>query len=239
MPKPLYKRPRRGSIDDIYRAAWLPTGPSTRSQLFQWPYTVNSDTFTPDEAGSNRFQRFKDHVRNGLLGVSDFSGWESQAEGTRLGQLAFEQLYGSVVSENESGKCRGFFWVRSCDNNKVPQQILMYRSKLDCCKPCVFIDVFDKLPQHVQDVVRELSPTKSSTRAESAELHDMMQQFLLANPKLCYPDGRTAYCLQHRRFCPIHPSDGLSFIKQMLDPEGPQLPTRNPNKTKYIHIYDI
>ena len=89
-------------------------------------------------------------MNSGLVGLSEFAGWDSQAESTRCVKIAFDRFTGS--------QSRGFAWVRASDIDELPQRVLMQMSNQEGGHCCVAGDINDRLPQVVRGILDQAEP---------------------------------------------------------------------------------
>jgi hypothetical protein len=89
---------------------------------------------------------------SGVLGASDFAGWDSQAEATRLVKDAWDQF--------QRRPSIGFRWVRACDFAPLPKKVLMSMSQEAGGQECVMVDIGDRLPSDISTILAQMVPPK-------------------------------------------------------------------------------
>eukprot|EP00971_Amphidinium_carterae_P119859 2374042-Amphidinium_carterae.2 len=95
---------KRQKLRDARSNAVLRPGPRTSDELFAWPQQIVEDLFCRGDGCVERQQCMLEHLNAGLIGVSEFSGWDAQEEALRLTTLAFD----AAVAASPT---RGFAWV--------------------------------------------------------------------------------------------------------------------------------
>ncbi len=91
-------------------------------------------------------------MRAGILGTSEYSGWDSQAEATRCLKQAYDA--------DRALSSRGFVWLRASDIAEVPRHALTEFSKAENQAFCVLGDIADRLPHPTTKMLEALSPSK-------------------------------------------------------------------------------
>ena len=132
---------RLGSMDHQCFSADAPLGPQSVQELYDWPTFVIHELCDSRVGADSRLRRLRAISDGGILGSSEFSGWDSQAEATRC----CSQALGAFCGEPS----RGFLWVRSCDYDELPRKVLCQMSELDHGFACVHGDINDRLPDTV------------------------------------------------------------------------------------------
>ena len=190
----------------------LRPGPATVDEVFDWPTRLMEDLYElPSDGanqGSQRYARMQKHQKRGMLGTSDFSGWESQAEASRLGTQAFMGI-------GPHQKYKGIQWVRTCDFDKVAQTALLGISAASGGSGCVFDDLFHRLPEDLREHVAAQKPSKEDSDDLSSEGHKQMQDTFRAYASIAFPVDATSPCLQHGQHCPVNPCAALDCVMKL------------------------
>ncbi len=94
----------------------------------------------------------------GVLGTTEFAGWNSQAEATRLVKIAFDDFLGK--------SSRGILWLRANDISPLAKRVLLGMSAIEGGTLCVMGDINERLPQGVLEVLDGLMPAQVCSMAE-------------------------------------------------------------------------
>eukprot|EP00974_Lingulodinium_polyedra_P020110 1943366-Lingulodinium_polyedra.AAC.1 len=99
---------------------------------------VVSDLLQPEGSGVGRLHRLKRFLDTGIVGCSEFSGWDSHQEALRCVTLAFEQHINQPVRG-------GFAWAHATDWDSLCSSVLCQKSAQEGNRWCVFEDIMDRL----------------------------------------------------------------------------------------------
>jgi hypothetical protein len=110
--------------------------------------------------------------------------------------------------------CRGFVWVRSCDNAKLQLDLLKEKSDLDMAgRACVFNDIHSRLSPTIRGWLESMQPSDKDQPSEAEAAHEGMRQLLRTYQGTAYPLDGTCYCVQHQRQCIVYPLYALSAAR--------------------------
>ena len=131
-------------------------GPGDKATLFAWPERIVDDLLLPHGVGDSeaRARRLQRWVANGLLGMSEFSGWDSQKEALRLAAIRYEELNGPNSFQWQ--------WVRGCDIDPVACELLTRTSIDDGGFRCVFNSIEDRLKPELKEVLNAMQPARAT-----------------------------------------------------------------------------
>ena len=209
MPKPS-GRTRRGSIDHAAATSELPPGPAELSEIAAWPKDILNRFMEYDRQHQQggMVHRVSEHMQRGVLGTSEFSGFDSQAEAARLLVLALEDQLGHGV--------RGFHWLSSSDWMETPQrEVLQQISDIDGGFGCVFGDIGSTVAECVNELLDSIEPAvgvgfEARVQSRQSQLEVLMQNSLAS------PLDQTSWCHMHGRQCPIGMKSPLANGLQAL-----------------------
>ena len=212
------RKSRHGSLDHFAETSDLLHGPSSLKELLAWPDDILGRFVAHDQVHNQGagWRRFLAHMSRGIVATSDFSGWDSQKEVTRLMTLAAESL--------ANCKVHGFVWVSCGDKEESPQRHMLREiAELEGGGACVLGDINDHVHADVLALVDAVEPDTTCTSAQRAQCYAAQLDILLRSAT-AFPVGQVAWCYMHKRKCPANILGALHLGLDRLSASGMQGP---------------
>lgn len=196
----LQQMPKRPPRDQSSSA--LPAGPQSLADIMDWPSSLVTTTLA--HVGTSGVDRLRNLLKHGVLNTTDYSGIDGPREVAH--QLA--PVLGRALNMKV---CMPF--VRSCDNDKVPQRVLKWAAEhLDSNHTCVFADILDAMDPDAREFIAAMEPPASVRRSKhndereaAVNAYTNLAAWLLEHREVAYPaDDLTSKCLVHGKRCPLH-----------------------------------
>jgi hypothetical protein len=132
-----------------------------------------------------------------LLGDTDFSG----------GDMALDAMTTTVnISAKAQEELAPTVWfVKSCDIGSFQQKILLGRSRLDACAPCVFTSMAQVLQEDAGALMVSMEPDPAASADVARKAYSGMADYLMQNNTWAIPESQFSFCLAHKGLCPLHP----------------------------------
>ena len=184
---------RLGSLDHNAACSNMMPGPMSVEELFNWPLDILS-RFRAAVAPAT-WGRLLSNLDRGILSTSDFSGWDSQCEVTRLLRIGLMQLTGEELN--------GIIWLRSSDCGLPQRHVLREMSCHQGGHQCVLGDINKHVDRDVEKLLDELEPEEGMSSQLKSKLY-AQQMDILMQSSIAFPRSQVAWCFQHRRGCPVN-----------------------------------
>lgn len=179
-------------------------------------------------------KRLRTSLGSGVLGYTDYSGMDSPVDACRIAVGAVARSMGLPSLPVD--------FLRSSDVGVAQRLVLVQRSyKESDGQACVFEDLAGSLVPAASDMIAEMEPEENLTPAAATEAYREMSKYLQAEWRWALPSSKTAFCIVHRRYCPMHPGwvlrlarDGLSLddIERTIDALDGQLLASLPGSSR-------
>lgn len=233
------RKSRLGSLDFCAEeACTMSPGPMTQLDIFRWPLDQLCRLRDYEHGGASMWLRFLGHMQRGIIATSEFSGWDSQAEATRLMRVATEELSGEFFP--------GFLWLRSSDTGNVQRHVLREISTGEGGHMCVLGDV----NMHVDAQVRQLLDAEEPKVWQDSQAKRSayaLQRDILFSSSIAFPSSQLAWCFQHRCPCPVNLLGahavglvGLAARSEAMEESCPiedqELPAKRPRRGQQFNL---
>ncbi|CAE7239963.1 unnamed protein product [Symbiodinium sp. CCMP2456] len=178
-----------------------PPGLRSQDDVVEWPLDVVSSLCG---AGNEECQlRLRNHVLKGMVLTTDYSGLDCPREALEMGVRALQH-----VMNIEPG-AQVVHVGRTCDKGLLQKRVQVELAQsieavLQDHERCHFEDILHRLPQRGQDWIAAASPGKHATKAERAEAHAAIADWLMQNRSWLFSKDATAFCCVHQRRCRVH-----------------------------------
>ena len=122
----------------------------------------------------------------GFIVSTDYSGKQSPE---------FVMLFLEAAWRQAGFKIPSQLWrfYRACDKAAICQKIMA----LNGISEHIFVDISDRLPPEQLQIIENLEPAKGSVPDAALAGYTRMQEHLLANLDICFPEDSVAPCLKH------------------------------------------
>ena len=192
--------PRSMSTDNA-----LPTGPKTRTELGKWDDRLGALLMAKQLAKPVYVL-----LRSGVLYHSEYSGYDSPAEGLRMFLPTLAHLLGEPTPD---------FTITKAADWGPAQQFVLKRASADMhdFASCVLGDISERLHPDALALVEGLAPKKHLK--DGAGRNKQIDEYLLKNRQWAAPLSATSWCFVHHRPCPVHPGFVWSHVSNNTIPE--------------------
>ena len=190
------KRRRVGSLESrASDAAHLRCGPHTLAEAFMWPRSKVQDL---EKAFPDKVARLRNNLCNGIAATSDYSGIGCDQE-------IMWQLDKAMDGMGWNWRKRhGFRFYRACDNDPLPQSVLLHRSKrLSMNRTCLMNDIEDRLPEWAIAYLDAKMPECHADEATKKQAYADIDEWICENRAMLFNSHTASRCLVHGRDCPI------------------------------------
>ena len=197
---------RIGSLDHQAAQAAdesLLPGPQTAADIHDWIGDLVG-RFMLRDVGGRRLDLLLQHLSRGVLGTSDFSGWDSQAEATRLLKIGLEDKLGLKLRN-------GFVWLRSSDHAESPQRATLKAiSRGSGSHMCVLGDINDHVDPCILKLLDAAQPFEHDNDEEKVAGYNTQFEIMMTS-SIAFQKSRWAWCHMHERCCPVNLLGALSY----------------------------
>ena len=185
MASALSRPPKRAKVATLGGQHVLLSGPRSSAELWSYPDDVLQILVDADHHGTRGLdgciQILLRNVRNGLVIRSQYSGMGT-AESSVTTCLA-------AMSNRRWSVGNGVVFREACDIDPLCRAVLMSH---ETPPAHVYGDLADRLPPHVQELLRAVEPAVDADHEQVATSIDAMKA-VLEDPA-CYAAGATSWC---------------------------------------------
>ena len=118
---------------------------------------------------------------------------------------AFEILTQTCHDHEPRSSTPKCFFVRSCDVGSPQQSVLAARARARGGLSCLFTDIHDCLHSTALSMQSSLVPDRTALDDTAGHAFAELDAWMVGNCHWAVPPNHGAWCLVHKRICPMHP----------------------------------
>lgn len=171
--------------------------PRSFADLLDWPsWALRRLTAPGGPASNDRKLRLHEILKRGVIVNSDYSGMSGEREILQHLGSAFKKEYGWPWAADY------FKMHRVCDIGPLQQQVLAWTAReLEKSQTCIFQDMNDRLPKHVQALLDAAMPTETDGLFTAASAYDEMFGWLRRERATLFNANTVSPCILHGKLC--------------------------------------